>query len=78
MYLNLKLLGLVKSIVGEDFDEEEGDGDEFILLGGDNFEDFLVVELEVREGNLVGFFSDFLNKPIDLILLERHVDIHGK
>ncbi len=33
MYLDLKLLGLVESIVGEDFDEEEGDGDEFILLG---------------------------------------------
>jgi hypothetical protein len=33
VYLDLKLLGLVKSIVGEDLDEEERDGDEFILLG---------------------------------------------
>lgn len=78
VYLDLKLLGLVESIVGEDFDEEEGDGDEFILLGWDDFEDFLVVELEVREGDFVGFFSDFLDKCIDLILLERHVNIHGK
>lgn len=78
MDLDLELLALVKAIVGEDFDDEKGDGDEFVFFGGDNFEYFLVVEFEVIDGDFICFFTNFLDKRGYLIFFDGHVNVDCK
>ncbi len=78
MYLYFELLGLIESVIGEYLDDEEGDGDGFVLFCWEDGLYLSVVEVEFVWVDFVCFFSNFLDEGWDFILLEREVDVHGE
>jgi hypothetical protein len=78
MSLNLKLLALIQPIIWKYFNDQKRYSNWLVLLAGNNLLNLLIVDFELIERNLIGLFTNILNKSENPFILHGQVNVHSK